>query len=238
MLKKIYLITTPIGDIDDISLKALELLKRSDIIIAEELKSARKLLNLLKIEFKNKNLYELNEHNEKKEARHIAENLITEDGTVSLISEGGMPVIADPGSLLVQELTAFDVKLIPVGSNSSILAALQISGFSAEHFYFAGFMPRPEPLRRAALMRLRNIHSTIIILETPYRLPQILKTLKKSFSPFKKIALCFNLATPRQFVFRGTVDEAVKKYPHKLKNSPFVIILDNNGGSRRKTSQT
>ena len=232
MLKEIFLVATPIGDLDDITLKALRTLADADTIIVEEIKTAKKLFDLLKIKFTNKKIYELNEHNEKKKARAIIEEIIIKSRQAALVSEAGLPVIADPGSIFVREALAFGLELKHIGGSCSITAALQVSGISAETFYFAGFLPRRENLRIRSLEKLKTIRTSLIIMETPYRLPQILGAIRKTFGAGRRLAICFNLTTAKEFIFRGTVKEATARFKIKKKNSPFVIVIDNNDYKR------
>ncbi|HMB00187.1 MAG TPA: 16S rRNA (cytidine(1402)-2'-O)-methyltransferase [Spirochaetota bacterium] len=218
----------PIGNLQDISLRALELLEKAQLIIVEDYKTGKKMLDLLKIALGTKDIIELNEHNEQKEAGKIAESIILKYQKAALISDAGHPVVADPGLRLVQELIQFKVKINYIPGASSVIGALITAGLPVNHFHYSGFLPRQSKERENRLRHLKSIKSTLIIMETPYRLPALIKSIKKIFYYRKPVVICFELTTPQEYIFRGTLQEAAKKFMHKKCKNNFVFLIDNN----------
>lgn len=233
MLKKLHLVSTPIGDITEITHKAVETLKASDAIIVEEYKVAKKLLDMLKIDFSKKEIYELNEHNERKGGNELFEKIVFKHKFVSMISDAGTPAVADPGQTIIQNALAFKIEVKHVGGTSSIIAALQVSGLPTDDFYYAGFVPRVDKQREYALQKLTSLKTTIILLETPYRLGALLESMKKVFPTGIPVAICFNLTETDEYIFRGRLDEAVKKYANENKKERFVFLLNNRQEQKR-----
>lgn len=165
-LREIFLVSTPIGNIDDISKRAVCVLTQADAIIAEDYRNAVKLLNRLSIPVSDKTIYEINEHNERKESTSLVEKLLFTHKTAVLISDSGTPVIADPGWLFTKTARSYGITIRHVPGGNSVIGSLQISGLPADNFYYAGFLPRREDERRQKLREIRYIPSTIIIMET------------------------------------------------------------------------
>ncbi len=226
-LKEIFLISTPIGNPLDLAPRALEILKTSEALVIEEFPSAKKFLDLLGISMSDKHIYQLNEHNQKQASRDLAETLWTQHQSAAIFSEAGSPLIADPGESLATELVSLGVALRYVPGASSILGGLLVSGFPLEQFYFAGFLPRRDDERLKKLKDLKVFKTTLVILETPYRLVALLESLEKAFSPKLPICLAFDLTTPTEEVVRGELGEIKLKYQKNPKKSPFVLIINN-----------
>ena len=167
---KLYIVSTPIGNYEDITLRALRILKECDFIICEELKEARRLLSNYKIE---KELFPLNEHNESESANELIQKLL-EGKTAALISDCGTPLFSDPGHLLVALALQNRIDVIPVPGVSSLLTALVGSGLDFEKFYYYGWLSPKKDIRRKQLLDLRKRRETIILLDTPYRLKTLL----------------------------------------------------------------
>jgi len=225
MLKKVYIVSTPMGNQDDISPRAIKALERSDGIIVEEYKQGKKKLDLLKIDISKKKLIPVNEHNEKKINDSFLTELITNYNYISIISDAGTPLIGDPGNMLVKKLVDFKIPVTHISGACSVISALVLSGFPADRFYYAGFLPPQKEKRLKTLKNLRGIKSSIIIMETPYRLIQLLKGVKGVFSPGKEICICFNLSKDNEYIFRGTVNEALTTYSEKKKKEEFVLVI-------------
>ena len=227
MLKELYFIATPIGNLEDITLRGLRLLKESEIVIVEEYKVGKKLLDQLGVDINKKEIIVLNEHNELSQAREVVKEILFKAQKVSLISDGGHPVIADSGHILLKCCLEYGIAIKYVPGASSILGTLLISGFENNNFYYGGFLPRKPKERDGILSQLRKINKTIIIMETPYRLESLLKSLKKFFSKNLKLCLAFNLTKYDETVFRGTIEEALNHYLEKKNKKNFVLVLNN-----------
>ncbi|MDO8550580.1 MAG: 16S rRNA (cytidine(1402)-2'-O)-methyltransferase, partial [Ignavibacteria bacterium] len=171
----LYLVSTPIGNYEDITLRALRILKEVDFIICEEFKEARRLLSHYQIE---KELFTLNEHNESEAANGILLKIL--DGkSAALISDAGTPLFSDPGHLLVQLCISQNINIVPVPGANSLLPALICSGFDFEKFYYYGWLSPKKEIRRKELLRLKGIKEVIVLLDTPYRLKSLLADVVK-----------------------------------------------------------
>ena len=158
-INHLYIVSTPIGNLDDITLRALEVLKKSDIILCEDTRRSIKLLNYYKIK---KKLISYHKFNEKKQLINIIEHF-KEGKILSLISDAGTPLLSDPGRLLVNQCVGNGIKVIPIPGASSITSALSVSGFK-DQFLFYGFLPKTQNELEKVLTSLSNINYTQIFL--------------------------------------------------------------------------
>jgi 16S rRNA (cytidine1402-2'-O)-methyltransferase len=226
---KLFLVSTPIGNYNDITLRAINTLKEVDFIICEEFKEARRLLSHLKIE---KELTSLNEHNEEEVSREIFTK-IKEGKSAAMISDCGTPLFSDPGLLLVRMCIDAKIEVIPIPGASSIMAALVGSGFNLDKFYYAGWLSPKSDLRIRELLRLKSIKELIVLMETPYRLKAILSDIVKSFKPRIDIVIGFDLTLPTEKFYRGTASELLNIAEEKKLKGEFVLVIDNSKGSRQ-----
>lgn len=223
MKGKLYLVATPIGNYDDITIRGLNTLKSVNFIICEEYKEARRLLSHYQIE---KELVALNEHNEKESANDILLRLINNE-SAALISDGGTPLFSDPGHLLVEVCISQNIDVVPIPGANSVLSALVGSGLDFEKFYYYGWLSPKKEERRAELQKLKSIHETIIIMDTPYRLKQLLADIAKVFGQGVNIVVAFNLTMNSEKFYRGSASEILAiAEKHNLKGE-FVLIVDN-----------
>ena len=219
----LYLVSTPIGNYEDISLRAINVLKSVDFIICEEFKEARRLLSHYQIE---KELHSINEHNEKEASQEIFQK-IKEGKSAALISDCGTPLFSDPGNLLVQMCIAAKINVVAIPGASSLLPALVGSGFNLDKFYYAGWLSPKSELRKKELFRLKSIKELIVLMETPYRLKAILTDVSKIFGDSTKIVVAFDLTLPTEKYFRGTVSEILKSVTEKNLKGEFVLLINN-----------
>ena len=228
MLKELHFIATPIGNLEDITLRGLRLLKEADVVIVEEYKVGKKFLDQLKINITEKKIIVLNEHNERAQAKTILERILFKAKKVCLISDGGHPVIADSGHIFLKCCLEYGIQIKYIPGASSILGALLVSGFDNSNFYYSGFLPRKPKERDEALNRLKRVRSTLVIMETAYRLESLLKSLKKNFPKNLELCLAFNLTEKDESIFRGTIMEAIDQHSDKKNRKNFVLVLNNN----------
>ncbi|MCU7495481.1 MAG: 16S rRNA (cytidine(1402)-2'-O)-methyltransferase [Ignavibacteria bacterium] len=229
MDNKLYLVSTPIGNYDDITLRALNILKKVDFIICEEFKEARRLLSEYKIE---KELLSLNEHNEDDSANDILLRIVQGE-SAALISDCGTPLFSDPGHLLVDLCISQKIDVVPVPGANSLLPALTASGFDFEKFYFYGWLSPKKDERRSELLRLKGINDVIVIMDTPYRLKSLLGDVQKAFGPGLRVALAYNLTMKDEKFYRGTVQQVLEVAEKKSLKGEFVLIVNNRRFSRR-----
>ncbi len=220
---KLYIVSTPIGNYEDISLRAIKTLKEVELIICEEYKEAKRLLSHLQIE---KELISLNEHNEETTTQEIL-SLLKEKKSAALISDCGTPLFSDPGTQLVQLSIISNIEVIPIPGASSIMTALVASGFKLNKFYFVGWLSPKTDLRRKELLRLKNIKELLIIMETPYRLKSILTDISKIFPEKTKIVIAFDLTLPTEKFLRGTAKEILTIVENEKLKGEFVLLINN-----------
>jgi len=223
MKPTLYITPTPIGNYEDITLRALKILKEVDFIICEEIKPANRLLAHFEIR---KELVSLNEHNEKEIAQDIA-NRILEGKSAALISDAGTPLFSDPGHLLVDYCISYKINIIPLPGANSLLPTLISSGLNIEKFYYYGWLSPKKEIRRQELRKLKNIKELIVLMETPYRLKRILEDIVKHFGQQQQIVLAYKLTMPEEKIFRDSVSKILKEVEKKNLKGEFVLLLDN-----------
>ncbi|MGA9291137.1 MAG: 16S rRNA (cytidine(1402)-2'-O)-methyltransferase [Ignavibacteriaceae bacterium] len=223
MSGKLYLVSTPIGNYEDITLRAIRILKEVDFIVCEEFKEARRLLSHYKIE---KELISLNEHNESEVVNDIILK-ISEGKSAAVISDCGTPLFSDPGHLLVEVSVSQDVNVIPVPGTNSLLPALTGSGLDFEKFYYYGWLSPNKQIRRKQLIDLKKIKEVIVILDTPYRLKSLMTDIVKILGKGIRTVLAFQLTMKDEKFYRGTADDILKITEQKNLKGEFVLMLDN-----------
>ena len=223
MKNKLYLVSTPIGNYEDITLRALRILKEVDFIICEEFKEARRLLSQYRIE---KELFALNEHNENEIANEILLKILN-GKSAALISDAGTPLFSDPGHLLVELCISQDIDVIPVPGANSLLPALAGSGFDFEKFYYYGWLSPKKDERRNELLRIKGIRGVVILLDTPYRLKSLLADVVKILGKNIRTVLAFDLTMKTEKFYRSTAEEILKIAEQKNLKGEFVLIINN-----------
>lgn len=219
----LYLVSTPIGNYDDITLRAINILTEADFIICEEYKEAAKLLNKLKIK---KDLISLNEHNEKETVSDILIKLF-EGKNAAIISDCGTPVFSDPGYHLVDNCISAGIKISPVPGANSLLPALIGSGFDIDKFYFYGWLSPKKDIRKYELKKLKTLRELLVILDTPYRLQSLLKDCSEILGNNKPAVVAYQLTLPNEKYIRGTLGELSKKAENEKLKGEFVLIINN-----------
>jgi len=222
----LYLVSTPIGNYEDITLRALSILKSVDVIVCEELREGRRLLSRYGI--KADEAETLNEHNEEAITPVILEYLKA-GKNVALISDAGTPVFSDPGRILVKKAIELDLCIIPVPGASSLVTALTVCGFPVDRFLFYGFPSQKSEKRIAELKQLKEEKHTILFMDAPYRLKPLLKDLAEIFGDQRRAAVAFNMTMPDERVYRGTARELYQKFEQDNIKGEFVVIVE---GSR------
>lgn len=223
MIPKLFIVSTPIGNYDDITIRAINVLKEVDFIICEEFKEARRLLAHFNIE---KELISLNEHNENEASIEILQR-IKENKSAALISDCGTPLFSDPGTKLVQMCIEGKIEVVPVPGASSLMASLVGSGFKLDKFYYAGWLSPKSDIRRKELLKLKSIKEIVVLMETPYRLKSILTDIVKIFGNNTNMAVGFDLTLPKEKYLRGTSADILKIVETKNLKGEFVIIINN-----------
>lgn len=223
MENKLYIVSTPIGNYEDITLRALKILRDVDFIICEEYKPARRLLSSYEI---SKELISLNEHNEKESSSEIISEILN-GKTTALISDAGTPLFSDPGSFLVEQCISHKIKIIPVPGSSSLLSALVGSGYHFDKFYYYGWLSPKKDIRLSQLQKLRSVKELIVIMETPYRLIQLLRDVEKVFGKEQNIVVAFKLTQEGEKYYRGNITNVLSQFSGKKVKGEFVLLIDN-----------
>ena len=224
MQSTLYITPTPIGNYEDITLRAIKMLSEADFIFCEEIKPANRLLAHLKI---SQQLIPLNEHNEKEIVDEIIGKLKEESRTAALISDGGTPLFSDPGHYLVEQCITNKINIVPLPGANSLIPALVSSGFNIEKFYYYGWLSPKNEIRKNELLKLKKIKELIVILETPYRLKRLLTDVVTFFGPHQKISLAFNISMKDERIYRNSASVILKIATENNLKGEFVLLVDN-----------
>lgn len=225
---KLYIVATPIGNLEDITLRALQVLKEVDIIAAEDRRITLKLLNYYGIK---KDLLSFHEHNSKRETERIL-NILKEGKNIALVSDAGTPCISDPGSYLVKRAREEGIRVVPVPGASAIVAALSVSGLNLHSFHFAGFLPSSRTKRLERLNELLTLNCPIVIFESPHRVTGTIEDLKE-LSPEMKLILFREITKLHEEVLEGNPEEIKNLLSKKGKPLGEFILILNPENSRR-----
>lgn len=218
----LYLVATPIGNLEDITNRALRVLREVDIVVYEERKEGSRLLRHFGIE---KPIESLNEHNELASTQIILTNL-REGKSVALISDAGTPVFSDPGQLLVRKATEQGVKVVPIPGASSLMPALTVSGFPIDQFVFFGFLSPKRNRRVVELQEVKREKRTVVLMDAPYRLVQLMRDISEVIGGTRKVCVAFDLTLPTEEIFHGTAPVLFQQFSTNAKKGEFVVILD------------
>ncbi|MDG1247195.1 MAG: 16S rRNA (cytidine(1402)-2'-O)-methyltransferase [Flavobacteriaceae bacterium] len=218
---QLFIVPTPIGNMGDITIRAIETLKNSDLILAEDTRHAKKLLSEYKISTK-VNSYHLN--NEHKKVNDYIE-LMSSGQKISLITDAGTPCISDPGFLLIREAIKKEIIITCLPGPTALIPALVLSGLPSENFIFEGFLPRKKG-RKTKLLELAKNTRTTIIYESPYRVVKTLTEFLEYLGEDRQISLSREISKIYEETFRGSVVEAVKYFSNKKIKGEFVICID------------
>ncbi|RFU62632.1 16S rRNA (cytidine(1402)-2'-O)-methyltransferase [Peribacillus glennii] len=217
----LYLVPTPIGNLEDISFRAVRILKEADVIAAEDTRNTRKLCNYFEIETQ---VISYHEHNKEASGRHIIERLLSGQ-TVALVSDAGMPTISDPGYELVKEALAEKIAVVPLPGANAALTALISSGLPPQPFYFYGFLPRSTKEKKHELETLKKVTATWILYESPHRLKDTLKTLLEILGD-RQIVLCRELTKKFEEFIRGNLRDILAWASESDIRGEFCVIIE------------
>lgn len=217
----LYLVATPIGNLEDITLRALRILKEVDLVAAEDTRRSRKLLNHFGITTPLTSYFE---HNEAAKGERILERL-RQGQSVALISDAGTPAIADPGYLLVNRCRQEGVAVAAVPGPSALVAALSISGLPVDSFIFEGFLPAKSAARRRALEPLQDERRTVIFYEAPHRLESTLRDLEEVLGADRQVGVARELTKLHEELFRGSAAEARAHFGAGAVKGEIVLLV-------------
>ena len=217
--KNLYIVSTPIGNLNDISLRAIDTLNKSDYILCEDTRVSKNLLDKYKIKSK---LISNHKFNEKKNLSKII-GLIKQGLFVSLISDAGTPSISDPGAILIRECIKNNIQIIPLPGPSAAISAVSISGFS-EKFFFYGFFPEKNKILLEDLGVLSKLNSSIVFFISPRKINKIIPFIKKNFKG-RKILICREMTKFYEEFVRAEVEE-LELFKNNLKGELTIVISE------------
>ena len=219
--KCLYIVSTPIGNLKDITLRALDVLKNSDIVLCEDTRHSLKLLNYFKIK---KRLISYHKFNEKKQANTLIE-YINEGKNLSLISDAGTPLLSDPGRHLVNACLKNNINIIPIPGVSSITAAMSISGFS-EQFLFYGFLPKKQNELNKVFESLKEIRFSLVFFIPAIKINFYIKNIREYFSG-RKLLIAKEISKIHEAFYREEIDN-LELFKTPLKGELTLVISENN----------
>jgi len=222
----LYVVATPIGNLEDISLRALRILGEVGLIAAEDTRKTRRLLARYDI---NTRMTSYHEHNKLDKLNYILDFLESED--VALVSEAGMPGLSDPGYELVTSAWERGTRVIPIPGASVVITALAVSGLPVDRFTYIGFLPRKAGLRKRLLESVEDELGSLIVFEAPHRLSGALKDVLAILGD-RRISVCRELTKLHEEVFRGTVNQALEYFTQP--RGEFTLVIE----GKRKVRET
>jgi 16S rRNA (cytidine1402-2'-O)-methyltransferase len=217
----LYLVATPIGNLEDISLRALRILRQATVIAAEDTRHTRKLLTRHGIGAR---LVSLHQHNEYARTPALVRRLLAGD-SVALVSDAGTPGVSDPGTALVRAAADAGVPIVPIPGPSAVLAALAASGLPAEPVTFLGFLPERGAERRRVLASVRGLSHTLVLFEAPHRLRETLEELLAALGE-RRIALARELTKVHEEVNRASLSETVRRFSAEVPRGEFTLVIE------------
>ena len=214
----LYVVATPIGNLEDITLRAMRILREVKLIAAEDTRTTRKLLARYEIRTP---LLSFHQHNHVRQMPRILEALA--EGDVALVSDAGVPTVSDPGVELVRKALELGITVTPVPGASAVTAALSASGMPADRFTFVGFLPRRRSDRLRMLEGLRSIETTLVLFEAPHRLRSTLVDIHSAWGD-RRMTVCRELTKKFEEVFAGYVSEALERFDEP--RGEFTLVVE------------
>lgn len=220
---KLYIVPTPIGNLDDMTFRAVQTLKNVDLILAEDTRHSQKLLSHFSISTR---LLSFHQHNTASRMQDVLERLL-EGKDLALVSDAGMPAISDPGYELVKEAILQDIQVITLPGANAVLPALVGSGLPTEEFLFYGFLPRKQKAKTDELVRLGKYPATIILYESPFRVKETLRQIEKHVGN-RQVVISREISKVHEQYVRGTCQELVEWVEeHAIKGECCILIEGN-----------
>ncbi len=214
----LYIVATPIGNLEDITLRAIRILKQVDLIAAEDTRHTLKLLNHLEI---SKQLISYHRHNEEIRTDYLIKEL-KNGKNIALVSDAGTPGICDPGNEIIKKCIEENINIVPIPGPCAMINGLIASGINTDEFTFLGFLPLNKKNRKIKLEEIKNSNKTIIVYEAPHKINKTLNDLKEILNQ-RKIVIARELTKIHEEYIRGTIDEIIKK-SEDIKGEMIIII--------------
>ena len=223
-MEKLYIVPTPIGNLEDITLRAIKVLKEVDLILCEDTRRSKKLLNHLEIDVPLKSHHKFNEHSE---VSYIVKKIV-EGSNMALISDAGVPGISDPGFLIVRTCLENNIEIECLPGPTAFVPALVVSGLPIDKFIFEGFLPAKKG-RKSRLEKLALESRTMVFYESPHKLLRTLLDFDNFFGSNRKISISRELTKLYEETLRGSIKEMVAIYSNKKPKGEYVIIVQGKG---------
>lgn len=219
----LYIVSTPIGTLEDITLRALRILKEVSTIAAEDTRHTQKLLARFKIHTPLTSYHDFN----KEDKTPILIAKLKEGGSVALVSDAGTPTLSDPGYFLIKQAILSEIPISPIPGPAAAIAALSVSGLPTDRFAFEGFLPRKSGGRAKRLEELRSDPRTLIFYESPHRILPLLEEIHTRFGG-RRVAVARELTKVFEEIIRGTTTEAIKKMTGKRIRGEITLVVEGN----------
>ncbi len=217
----LYILATPLGNVEDISLRALRVLKEADLILAEDTRKAGLLLKHFHIP--KKKLLSFYEHNEEKRIPSVL-RVLRKDKKIVLISRAGTPLISDPGFKLIKKCIEEEISFTAVPGPSALINALVLSGLSLDNFLFLGFLPRRKGKRIKKIKEIKSLPYTLILFEAPHRLLDTLKELREILGE-RRICVCREMTKIYEGVLRGDISQLIQDLSGRSLRGEYTLVL-------------
>jgi 16S rRNA (cytidine1402-2'-O)-methyltransferase len=230
-MAKLYVVPTPIGNLEDITLRAINVLKSVDFILAEDTRTTSHLLRPLGIE---KPMHSHPKFNEHATVGRVAES-IAAGRDVALVSDAGTPGISDPGFLLVRKCVEEGIEVVTLPGATALIPAVVQSGFPCDRFCFEGFLPQKKG-RMKRLMELATEPRTLVLYESPYRVVKCLEQLAETFGEERRVAVVREITKKFEETVRGTIAEALEHFRSHEPKGEFVIVVEGYDPKRKGAS--
>ena len=220
----LYLVATPIGNLEDMTMRAIRILKEVDIIAAEDTRNTKKLCNYFEISTP---LISYHDHNLQAGGEKLLE-LLREGKRIALVSDAGLPCISDPGADIAAKAVSEGFAVVPIPGANAALSALIASGLTTQPFFFYGFLSRNKKERKVEIAKLQQRQESVILYESPHRLKESLRDMQSIMDGTRKIVLARELTKKFEEFLRGTINEAVEWVEQAEIRGEFCIVLEGN----------
>jgi 16S rRNA (cytidine1402-2'-O)-methyltransferase len=218
---KLYLVATPLGNLEDITQRALRILNEVDLIAAEDTRHTMKLLNYFQIK---KSLLSYYQHNERERSDQIIYKILA-GANVALVSDAGMPGISDPGSVLVAAAIEKGITVIPIPGATAVITALAASGLDTKSFWFVGFLPRKQSEQSTKLSEMSDFQGTLVFYEAPYRIVATLKNIQKVLGD-RRVVVARELTKLHEEFIRGGLSKIIMELSERELKGEFTVVVE------------
>lgn len=228
----LYLVSTPIGNLEDLTFRAHRILQEVSVIAAEDTRHTQKLCRHYQIHTRLTSYHDFN----KEEKTPVLLGLLQDDKSIALVSDAGTPLISDPGYYLVTRAIAINVPIVPIPGPSSLIAALSVAGLPTDAFTFIGFLPKKSAARTRLLQTLQEDNKTIILFETPHRIKATLLAIQEIFGD-RRIAIGRELTKTHEEIIRGTAREILESNSSRVLKGEMTLVIQGKEKRAKKRRQ-